>query len=131
MDLDCAVVRVLWSTPQHRGMASKEGTASNCGGGATASTFQRGQLDIIRQSSTTGKATVSVRLEDIPSTTVKELKSLIFAQETGAKDPVGSVQGVFLIFAGKVLEDDNKALGEYGIKERGQSIQFIPKHAVA
>ena len=107
-------------------MASKGGTASNSGGA-----FRRGQLDIIRQSSTTGKATVLVQLEDIPSTTVKELKSLIFAQETSAKDPVGSAQGVFLIFAGKVLEDDNKTLGEYGIKERGQSIRFIPKHAVA
>ena len=55
-------------------MASKEGAASNSGGGATASTFQRGQLDIVRQSSTTGKATVSVRLEDIPSTTVRIVK---------------------------------------------------------
>lgn len=69
---------------------------------------------------------MSVRLEDIPSTTVKVLKSLIFAQDTSAKNPMGSAQDVNLIFAGKVLEDDNKTLGEYGIKERGQSIQFIP-----
>lgn len=121
-----------WKTGQHPvedvAMPSIP-AASNSGGGATASTFQRGELDIIRQSSTTGKATVSVPLEDIPSTTVKELKSLIFAQETSAKDPVDGLQDVFLIFAGKVLEDDNKTLGEYGIKERGQSIRFIPKHA--
>eukprot|EP00879_Flechtneria_rotunda_P024146 GHRR01025592.1.p1 GENE.GHRR01025592.1~~GHRR01025592.1.p1 ORF type:complete len:113 (+),score=30.57 GHRR01025592.1:244-582(+) len=64
-------------------------------------------------------------LDAEPATTVGELKSAVEGSQ-GFQFPKDSLK---LVYKGKILDDDAKAVSEYGVDESGFLVVFVQKKA--